>query len=55
MDTDIRIAMTAAIREEFAVNPSNFDPRKYLGAAKDSIRELVKNKIVNVLGSNDKA
>ena len=54
MDTDIRIAMTAAIREEFAVNPSSFDPRKYLGAARDSIREMVKHKIVNVLGSNNR-
>lgn len=55
MDTDIRIAMTAAIREEFTLNPSGFDPRKYLGAARDAIREMAKNKILNVLGSNDKA
>ncbi len=54
MDTDIRIAMTAAIREEFAVNPSSFDPRKYLGAARDAINVMVKDKIVNVLGSNDR-
>ena len=54
MDTDIRIAMTAAIREVFATQPSSFDPRKYLGAARDSIREMVKHKLVDVLGSNDK-
>lgn len=54
MDTDIRIAMTAAIREEFATNPSEFDPRKYLGKARDAVKELVKHKIVDVLGSNDK-
>ncbi len=55
MDTDIRIAMTAAIREEFVENPSSFDPRKYLGKARDAIYELVKHKIIDVLGSNDKA
>lgn len=54
MDTDIRIAMTAAIREEFVNNPSGFDPRKYLGSAREAIKKLVKHKIIDVLGSNDK-
>ena len=37
MDTDLRLAMTAAIRKYLAENPSQFDPRKYLGAGKDAI------------------
>ena len=54
MDTDIRIAMTAAIREEFVENPSSFDPRKYLGNAREAVKELVKHKIIDVLGSDNK-
>lgn len=54
-DTDIRMAMTAAIREYFATNPSDFDPRKYLSPARDLIRELVSHKIKNVMGSSGSA
>jgi fructose-bisphosphate aldolase, class II len=55
IDSDGRLAMTAAIRDVFANKPSEFDPRKYLGPARDSLKELYKHKIVNVLGSNNKA
>jgi len=51
IDSDGRLAMTAAIREVFANSPAEFDPRKYLGPARESLKELYKNKIVNVLGS----
>ncbi|NLK22311.1 MAG: class II fructose-1,6-bisphosphate aldolase [Epulopiscium sp.] len=53
MDTDIRLAMTAAVREVFGENPAEFDPRKYLGAARDQIEKLVELKIKDVLGSNN--
>ncbi len=53
MDTDLRLAMTASIRKVFANNPSEFDPRKYLGAAKDAVKEIVLSKIDNVLGSEN--
>lgn len=55
IDSDGRLAMTAAIRKVFADNPAEFDPRKYLGPARDSLKELYKHKIVNVLGSANKA
>ena len=55
IDSDLRLAMTAGIRETMAKNPDAFDPRKYLTPARDYIRELVKAKIVNVLGSDGKA
>ncbi|MDY0053619.1 MAG: class II fructose-bisphosphate aldolase [Bacteroidales bacterium] len=54
IDSDGRIAMTAAVREVLANKPEEFDPRKYLGPARDSLKELYKHKIVNVLGSNNK-
>ena len=54
IDSDGRLAMTAAIREVFVNNPAEFDPRKYLGPARDSLKELYKHKICDVLGSNDK-
>ena len=54
IDSDGRLAMTAAIREVFVNKPAEFDPRKYLGPARDSLKELYKHKICNVLGSNDK-
>lgn len=54
IDTDLRLAMTATIRKIFAEKPGEFDPRKYLGPARDAIKEIVKHKIINVLGSNDK-
>ena len=54
IDSDSRLAMTAAIRKVFAEKPGEFDPRKYLGPARDNMKKLYMNKIVNVLGSNDK-
>lgn len=54
IDSDGRLAMTAAIRKEFAEKPSEFDPRKYLGPARDALKALYKHKVVDVLGSNDK-
>lgn len=53
MDTDLRLAMTAAIRKSFGENPAAFDPRGYLGDARDLIQELVEDKIKNVIGSVD--
>lgn len=55
IDSDGRLAMTAAIRKVLAEKPEEFDPRKYLGPARDKLKELYKHKIVNVLGSNNKA
>ncbi len=54
IDSDGRLAMTAAIRKIFKETPAEFDPRKYLGPARESLKNLYKHKIVNVLGSNDK-
>jgi fructose-bisphosphate aldolase class II len=54
IDSDGRLAMTAAIRKVFAEQPGEFDPRKYLGPARDALKALYKNKIVNVLGSDNK-
>lgn len=53
IDSDGRLAMTAAVREHFALHPADFDPRKYLGPARQSLKELYKHKLVNVLGSAD--
>ena len=55
IDSDGRLAMTAAIREIMANKPAEFDPRKYLGPARDSLKELYKHKLINVLGSAGKA
>lgn len=55
VDSDIRIAMTAAIRQHFAENPAHFDPRQYLTPARDLIEEVVAHKIEVVFGSNGKA
>ena len=54
IDSDSRLAMTAAIRKTFAEKPAEFDPRKYLGPARDNMKKLYEHKIINVLGSNDK-
>ena len=54
IDSDSRLAMTAAVRKVFAEKPAEFDPRKYLGPARDNMEKLYKHKIINVLGSNDK-
>jgi len=55
IDSDGRLAMTAAIRKTFNENPGEFDPRKYLGPARESLKELYKHKNENVLGSAQKA
>lgn len=55
IDSDLRVAFTAAIRKHFAENPSHFDPRQYLGDARAAVKEIVKHKICDVLGSNGKA
>ncbi len=54
IDSDSRLAMTAAIRKVFVDKPGEFDPRKYLGPARDSMKALYEHKIMDVLGSNDK-
>ena len=55
IDSDSRLAMTAAIRKVFAEKPAEFDPRKYLGPARDNMKKLYEHKIINVLGSDGKA
>lgn len=55
VDTDLRLAMTAGIRKCFVENPSVFDPRKYLGEARELIKETVKHKMIDVFGSQNKA
>jgi fructose-bisphosphate aldolase class II len=55
IDSDGRLAMTAAVREIFANQPAEFDPRKYLGPARDSLKKLYMHKVENVLGSAGKA
>jgi fructose-bisphosphate aldolase class II len=54
IDSDGRLAMTGAIRKVFAEKPEEFDPRKYLGPAREALKELYKHKIVSVLGSDNK-
>ena len=54
IDSASRLAMTAAVRKVFAEKPAEFDPRKYLGPARDNMQKLYEHKIVEVLGSNNK-
>ena len=54
IDTDLRLAMTAEIRRYLAEHPEDFDPRKYLGPARNAIKAMVQHKIRNVLGSSNK-
>lgn len=54
IDSDLRLALTGTLRRELANSPENFDPRKYLSPARDAIYGMVKHKIINVLGSNQK-
>ena len=54
IDTDLRLAMTASIREVLASNPAEFDPRQYLGPGREAIQAMVQHKIKNVLGCNNK-
>ena len=53
IDTDLRLAMTASIREHFALNPGDFDPRQYLKPAREAIINMVKHKIRNVLNCSN--
>lgn len=55
IDSDLRLAMTASIRKHFDEHPDHFDPRQYLTDARNNIREVVKHKITEVLGSDNKA
>jgi fructose-bisphosphate aldolase class II len=55
IDSDLRLAMTATIREHFVEHPSDFDPRQYLKPAREAIKQMVKRKITNVLGNSGKA
>ena len=55
IDSDSRLAMTAAVREVLSNKPGEFDPRKYLGPAREEMERLYKHKIINVLGSDGKA
>ncbi|MCX7984840.1 MAG: class II fructose-1,6-bisphosphate aldolase [Bacteroidetes bacterium] len=55
IDSDGRLAVTAAVRKYLAENPAEFDPRKYLGPAREQLKELYKHKIINVLGSAGQA
>ena len=55
IDSDLRLAMTASIREHFALYPADFDPRQYLKPARAAIKTLVAHKIVDVLGCDGKA
>lgn len=54
IDTDLRLAMTASIREHFVNNPSDFDPRQYLKPAREAIKNMVKHKIKNVLNCSNR-
>lgn len=55
IDSDLRLACTAAIRQHFNQHPDHFDPRQYLGDARSNIKQIVKHKLVNVLGCAGKA
>ena len=55
IDSDLRLAMTGTVREYFAQHPDHFDPRQYLKPARSAIKEMVKHKLINVLGCDGKA
>ena len=54
IDSDLRLAVTAAIRKHLMENPSHFDPRQYLAPAREAVKEVVAHKIVHVLGCDHK-
>ena len=54
IDTDLRLALTACIRQYFVEHPSEFDPRKYLGPGRVAIKDMVAHKMRNVLGCSNK-
>ncbi|MBQ4061256.1 MAG: class II fructose-1,6-bisphosphate aldolase [Christensenellaceae bacterium] len=55
IDSDLRLALTGTVRKYFAENPAHFDPRQYLSPARAAIKELVRHKLIDVLGCNGKA
>jgi len=55
IDSDLRLALTSAIREHMALHPDHFDPRQYLAPGRERIKELVAHKLIHVLGCNGKA
>ena len=55
IDSDLRLAMTGTIRQFMNENPSKFDPREYLKPARANIKEMVRHKLINVLGCAGKA
>ncbi len=55
IDSDIRLAMTAAVRKHLAENPTHFDPRQFLSPGRETIKQIVKQKLVHVLGCNGQA
>ena len=55
IDSDLRLAMTGSVREYFSQHPDHFDPRQYLKPARTAIKEMVKHKLINVLGCDGKA
>ncbi len=54
IDSDLRLAFTGTIRKHFTEHPDHFDPRQYLGEARTALRDMVRHKIVDVLGCNNK-
>ncbi len=55
IDSDLRLALTGTVRQYFAEHPDHFDPRQYLKPARSAIKEMVKHKLINVLGCDGKA
>ena len=55
IDSDLRLAMTGTIRQYFSEHPDHFDPRQYLKPARTAIKDMVKHKLINVLGCDGKA
>lgn len=55
IDTDLRLAMTASIRKYFVEHPADFDPRQYLGPAREAIKAMVAHKMRDVLNCSGKA
>jgi fructose-bisphosphate aldolase class II len=55
IDSDLRLAMTAGVREHLGKNPTHFDPRQYLSPGRDNVKSIVRHKILNVLGCDGKA
>ncbi|MCI5772887.1 MAG: class II fructose-1,6-bisphosphate aldolase [Clostridiales bacterium] len=55
IDSDLRLAFTAMLRKHFNEHPDHFDPRQYLGDARSALKEMVRHKLVDVLGCNGKA